>query len=147
MSIKKSIFKNLGSIANSLISSATKSVISQKETPKVSKSKFDSVESNLRELASYKEAEIDEYMFMATFDRRTCDRCGNLDGKVFKVSEAKIGKNLPPLHDGCRCTTRAYFGPQTRKNRQKYSRNPQTGKKELVPANMSFNEWKKKQGL
>ena len=39
------------------------------------------------------------------------DECRKMDGKIFYVSEAKQGINLPPFHQGCRCTTIAYFEP------------------------------------
>jgi len=37
-----------------------------------------------------------------------CERCAALDGKHFKVSEMEIGKNAPPLHPNCRCSTAPY---------------------------------------
>lgn len=45
--------------------------------------------------AAYKEAGVEQYEFMATLEVRTCDVCGSLDGKHFKVSEAKVGVNYP----------------------------------------------------
>ena len=58
--------------------------------------------------AAYKEAGVEQYEFMATLEVRTCDVCGSLDGKHFKVSEAKAGVNYPPIHPNCRCTTVEY---------------------------------------
>lgn len=58
--------------------------------------------------AAYKEAGVEQYEFMATLEVRTCDVCGSLDGKHFKVSEAKVGVNYPPIHPNCRCTTVEY---------------------------------------
>lgn len=58
--------------------------------------------------AAYKEAGVEQYEFMATLEVRTCDVCGSLDGKHFKVSEAKSGVNYPPIHPNCRCTTVEY---------------------------------------
>ena len=40
---------------------------------------------------------IKKYEFLATLDSRTCSVCGKLDGKVFELSEAKVGINYPPL--------------------------------------------------
>ena len=48
------------------------------------------------------------YEFMAAHDEHTCPICAALDGKHFKISEAKIGVNCPPMHLGCRCCTIAY---------------------------------------
>ena len=58
--------------------------------------------------AAYQEAGVEQYEFMATLEVRTCDVCGSLDGKHFKVSEAKAGVNYPPIHPNCRCTTVEY---------------------------------------
>lgn len=58
--------------------------------------------------AAYKEAGVEQYEFMATLEVRTCDVCGSLDGKHFKVSEAKAGVNYPPIHPNCWCTTVEY---------------------------------------
>lgn len=55
--------------------------------------------------AAYNEAGVEEYEYMATLDARTCETCGALDGKVFKVKDAKPGVNYPPMHPNDRCTT------------------------------------------
>ena len=46
---------------------------------------------------TYEDLNIEKYEFMATLDSRTCSVCGKLDGKVFKLTEAKVGINYPPL--------------------------------------------------
>ena len=99
---------------------------------------------NMAEMESNIEAGIEEYMFMATLDKRTSKICGKLDLKIFKVKEAKVGINMPPMHPFCRSGTRAYFGPKTLDNIQRRARNPATGKNELVPASMDYPEWKEK---
>lgn len=58
--------------------------------------------------AAYKEAGVEQYEFMATLEVRTCDTCGGLDGRRFKVSDAEPGVNYPPIHPNCRCTTVEY---------------------------------------
>lgn len=99
---------------------------------------------NAAEMESYKEAEVEEYMFLATLDLRTSEICQEQDKKVYKVKSAKPGVNMPPMHVFCRSTTRAYFGPQTLKNIQRRARNPVTGKNELVPASMKYEQWYEK---
>lgn len=54
---------------------------------------------------AYNEAGVEEYEYMATLDARTCETCGALDGKIFKVKDAKPGVNYPPMHPNDRCTT------------------------------------------
>ena len=46
---------------------------------------------------TYEDLGIEKYEFLATLDSRTCAVCGKLDGKVFKLTEAKVGINYPPL--------------------------------------------------
>ncbi len=57
---------------------------------------------------AYKEAGVAEYEYMAAVNERTCDTCGGLDGRRFKVSDAEPGVNYPPIHPNCRCTTVEY---------------------------------------
>ena len=64
-----------------------------------------------KDIAGYKSAGIDRYQILAARNDQTCDECRKMDGKIFYVSEAKQGINLPPFHQGCRCTTIAYFEP------------------------------------
>ena len=46
---------------------------------------------------TYEDLNIKKYEFLATLDKRTCKDCGKLDGKVFKLTEAMVGINYPPL--------------------------------------------------
>ncbi|WP_197074544.1 minor capsid protein [Geobacillus kaustophilus] len=98
---------------------------------------------NAAEIESYKEAEIEKYIFVATLDLRTSPQCRAHDRKVYNVKDAVPGKNMPPLHPYCRSTTRAYFGPETLQNIQRRARDPVTGKTYLVPADMSYEQWRK----
>lgn len=97
---------------------------------------------NAAEMESYEEAEIDRYVFVATLDLRTSPQCRAHDRKVYAVKDAKPGVNMPPLHPYCRSTTRAYFGSDTLKNVQRRARDPVTGKTYLVPADMSYEQWR-----
>ena len=56
---------------------------------------------------AYKDHKIKEYYFMTAKDQRVCDKCAPLNGKLFSVDEAAQGKNYPPMHPCCRCTTKA----------------------------------------
>ena len=58
---------------------------------------------------SYDRHGVKMYQFKATYDERTCPVCGSMDGNKFPVSEAKAGRNYPPMHPNCRCTTVAVF--------------------------------------
>lgn len=56
-------------------------------------------------LQSYKDTNIDEYEILAVLDERTSEICQNMNGKRFRISEAKTGINYPPFHPNCRTTT------------------------------------------
>ncbi len=87
---------------------------------------------------------IDEYIFLATLDKRTCHGCGDekrkscaeLDGKVFKISEAKVGVNKHPMHPYCRCTDM----PNTGKTIKRAARD-ERGKTIFVPSDMTYSQW------
>ena len=55
----------------------------------------------------YEDAGIEEYNFLAELDERTCDVCWKLDFKRFRLDEAVVGENYPPIHPNCRCTVLA----------------------------------------
>lgn len=94
---------------------------------------------NAAEIESYKESDIDKYIFMATLDLRTSDKCRDMDGKIIEVSKSRAGFNLPALHPYCRSTTRAYFKNMERLQRR--ARDPQTNKTYIVPGDMNYKDW------
>lgn len=47
---------------------------------------------------------VEKYEFLAAIDSRTSKLCKNQNGKVYKLSEAVVGVNFPPLHPHCRST-------------------------------------------
>lgn len=94
---------------------------------------------------AYKESNVSKYMFVATLDLRTSKKCRKLDGKIFKVSEEKVGVNKNPMHPFCRSTTIAYFGKEWLKSKERKGLNLKAGKIESFPADMTYKEWLKKQ--
>lgn len=92
----------------------------------------------------FSELDVDRYQFDATLDGKTCDICGALDGKVFKMSEYEIGITANPLHPNCRCCTVPYFDEWYGLDRKRVARDPLTGKEYKVPADMTYQEWKDK---
>ncbi len=60
---------------------------------------------NQAELRGYDAAGIEKYEYAALEDNRTSDICKALDGKVFKVADAVVGVNYPPMHPFCRSST------------------------------------------
>ena len=45
---------------------------------------------------------VEKYEFLAAIDSRTSKLCKNQNGKVYKLSEATVGVNYPPVHCNCR---------------------------------------------
>lgn len=96
---------------------------------------------NQMELLSYEDAEITKYKFVAVLDKRTSHICQEHDNKVYNTDEAVPGVNYPPLHPWCRSTTIAHDEDIDYSKLERRARNPETGKTELVPADMSYKEW------
>ncbi len=91
----------------------------------------------------YKEADIEKYRFLATLDSRTSEKCAELDGKVFRLADKKVGTNFPPIHPFCRSTTLAEFGEETLQKLERRARD-KDGKVMKVPADMTYKEWAEK---
>jgi SPP1 gp7 family putative phage head morphogenesis protein len=64
---------------------------------------------NQGELQSYKDEGIEFYKYEAVLDNRTSDICEHLNGHNFKVEDATVGENYPPMHPNCRSTTLVLF--------------------------------------
>lgn len=96
---------------------------------------------NQMELLSYEDAEIEQYRFAAVLDRRTSHICQEHDNKVYDTDKAVPGVNYPPLHPWCRSTTVAHDEDTDYSKLERRARNPETGKVEYVPADMTYKEW------
>jgi SPP1 gp7 family putative phage head morphogenesis protein len=96
---------------------------------------------NQMELLSYEDAEITKYKFVAVLDRRTSEICQEHDNKVYDTDKAVPGVNYPPLHPWCRSTTIAHDEDAGYSKLERRARNPETGKVEYVPADMTYDEW------
>lgn len=90
----------------------------------------------MADMKAYEDLGIEEYKYLATLDYVTCETCQPLDGRVFKLSEAREGINYPTMHPRCRCTTTMNIDYNSRR-----ARNPLTGKNEIVDGSMTYNEW------
>ncbi len=72
----------------------------------------------------------------------TCELCGELDNKIYKMSEYATGTTAPPFHPWCRCCTAPYFADMEGVG-ERFARNAD-GKTYDVPREMTFGEWKEK---
>ena len=98
------------------------------------------------EALAYEELGVEKYVFVATLDNRTSEKCQNHDGKVYDFKDKKTGVNYPPLHPNCRSTTRGYLGEEEEKMLKRRAKNPITGETEIID-NISYNEWKNKYNI
>jgi len=72
---------------------------------------------NLAELQSYKDEKVGFYEYIAILDNRTSDICERLDGETFKVVDAEVGFNYPPMHPNCRSSTKVIFDNEAKKKK------------------------------
>ena len=93
---------------------------------------------------AYEECGIKKYRYVATLDLRTSKICRELDGKLFLVSQREAGKNYPPMHPWCRSTTISDIDDEALSRMTRAAYNPETGRTEKVPANMTYDEWHQK---
>lgn len=59
------------------------------------------------QMESYKDSGFTEYTFHGL--GTACDICSKLNGRHFKIRNAEIGLNSPPMHPNCRCGTSPYI--------------------------------------
>ena len=93
-------------------------------------------------LDAYREDQIDRYAYTAALDTKTCEVCGELDGKEFAVKDAKPGINYPPMHPWCRCTTVPVVDGAERLG-GRFARD-EDGNAIEVPSGMTYRQWKEK---
>ena len=92
----------------------------------------------------FNELGVEEYVIVSALDRHVCETCGELDGKVFKMSEMEAGVTAPPFHPWCRCCTAPHFDDLEGVG-ERYARDIEAGKRYTVPRDMTYKEWKEQQ--
>lgn len=88
----------------------------------------------------FKELDVEQYEIVATLDSRTSEICRNMDGKVFKIPEWKVGVTAPPFHPWCRTTTVPHFDDEFDVGER--AARSADGQTYYVPGNMTYKEWK-----
>lgn len=91
---------------------------------------------------TYKELGVEEFQISVTLDSRTCETCRPFDGLHFPLSQYVIGETVPPFHPRCRCSTVPYFDDEFTEDEMRAARDANDQGYELVPANMTYQEWK-----
>lgn len=60
----------------------------------------------------YQEAGYEYYRYYAVSDDKICGDCEELNGKIFRFTDAEAGDNFPPIHPNCRCGILAADKPE-----------------------------------
>lgn len=92
----------------------------------------------------FTELGVEQYRIVGTLDNVTCEICGGMDGKVFKMSEYQAGSTAPPFHPWCRCCTAPYFADMDGVG-ERYARDAVTGERYKLPKDTTYEQWKAKQ--
>ena len=64
-------------------------------------------------LLSFTEKKIKSFIFYAQLDNRTTRECKGMHKEVVLLKDAKIGLNVPPLHQFCRSAVAPYITPES----------------------------------
>lgn len=89
-----------------------------------------------------KELDVEQFEVVETLDSHTCETCGGMDGKHFKMTDFEVGVTAPPFHPNCRGCTCPYFGDEFDSVGKRAARG-EDGKIYYVPADMTYGDWKK----
>lgn len=76
--------------------------VSYRKADRIARTELSYVQ-NKAAINKYIEAGIDEYEILSAHDERVCEKCKAMDGKRFKIKDAVVGENFPPLHANDRC--------------------------------------------
>lgn len=92
----------------------------------------------------FNELDVEQYQIIGTLDGHTCSICGDMDSKVFNMSDFVVGSTAPPFHPWCRCCTAPYFADMEGIG-QRIARDIETGKAYYLPADTTYEQWKQMQ--
>ena len=87
---------------------------------------------------------VEQYRVVGTLDSSTCDICGNMDGKIFKMSDYAPGSTANPFHPWCRCCTAPYFEDLDGVG-ERYAWDVKTGERYKLPKDTTYQQWKEMQ--
>lgn len=96
---------------------------------------------NQAEKTALQECGMEKYRFDAVLDKKTSEKCRDLDGKVFLLKDAQEGKNYPPMHPNCRSLAVAVIDRKFTKNMTRMATDPKTGETQEIPFDMGYREW------
>lgn len=86
----------------------------------------------------FNDLDVEKYEIVATLDLKTSPTCRSLDGKVFPMSEYKVGITAPPFHQYCRTVTVPWF--EDNEIAERAARGAD-GKTYYVKGDMKYPDW------
>lgn len=95
--------------------------------------------SQLARAETYKELDIERFIFVCTLDARTCSTCGTLDGQMFNEKDRMEGINCGPMHPYCRCTDAPYYDDMEQGTR---TARDDEGKTYRIDGEITYEEWR-----
>lgn len=99
--------------------------------------------SNMARRDNMAEMGVKEYEILEALDSITCSFCSTMDKKHYSLGDFEIGVTAPPFHPQCRGNTIPYFNDEYTEGEERAARG-EDGKTYYVPADLSYQEWKKK---
>lgn len=91
---------------------------------------------------AYERHGVKHYIFVCTYDERTCPKCGELDRMEFAVEDACEGVNYPPIHPNCRCTTVAALSREIEElMAPREIMDTATGEFHVIPQSYTYAQW------
>ena len=85
--------------------------------------------------------DVEQFEVVETLDNHTCELCGGMDGKHFRMTDFEVGVTAPPFHPNCRGCTCPYFDDEFDSVGERAARG-EDGKTSYVPADTTYEEWK-----
>ena len=96
---------------------------------------------NMAAVEGYKECGIEKYRYYAKLDLKVSNICRELDGKIFPISEAQTGVNLPPMHPWCRSSIGPVIDGGVAQRIGVRTRDVVTGKSHVIKGDITYKEW------
>ncbi len=90
----------------------------------------------------YRDLDVEQYQLVETLDGKTCVICGDLDGRVYDMTDYIVGTTVPPFHPWCRGSTAPYFADLEGYGRR-FARG-EDGKTYRVSKDTTYKQWKEK---
>ena len=96
---------------------------------------------NMAAVEGYKECGIKKYRYYAKLDLKVSNICKGLDGKIFLISEAQAGVNLPPMHPWCRSSIGPVIDGGVVQRIGVRTRDVVTGERQVIKGDITYKEW------